>query len=107
MAAVQFKPTASVAFRNRRAKSRGEGKAKGMGGLRPFVEDDISSVADLIWKVLHERKGPAPSSLRTHLQDLFFRNPWMDDGIVSRVFENTEGKLLGFFGAVPRRMSIQ
>jgi len=78
-----------------------------MGGLRPFVEDDISSVADLIWKVLHERKGPAPSSLRTHLQDLFFRNPWMDDGIVSRVFENTEGKLLGFFGAVPRRMSIQ
>jgi hypothetical protein len=107
MAAVQFKPTASVAFRNRRAKSRGEGKAKGMGGLRPFVEDDISSVADLIWRVLHERKGPAPSSLRTHLQDLFLRNPWMDDGIVSRVFENTEGKLVGFFGAVPRRMSIQ
>jgi hypothetical protein len=31
----------------------------------------------------------------------------MDDGIVSRVFENTQGKLLGFFGAVPRRMSIQ
>lgn len=78
-----------------------------MGGLRPFVEDDVSRVADLIWKVLHERTGPAPGSLRTHLQDLFLRNPWMDEGIVSRVFENTEGKLLGFFGAVPRRMSIQ
>ncbi len=78
-----------------------------MGGLRPFVERDIPSVADLVWKVLHERKGPAPSSLRAHLQSLFLHNPWMDDGIVSRVFENTEGKLLGFFGAVPRRMSIQ
>ena len=78
-----------------------------MGGLRPFAENDISSVADLIWKVLHERKGPAPPSLRAHLQDLFLHNPWMDDGIVSRVFENTQGKLLGFFGAVPRRMSIQ
>jgi hypothetical protein len=31
----------------------------------------------------------------------------MDDGIVSRVFENTQGKILGFFGALPRRMSIQ
>ena len=78
-----------------------------MGGLRPFVKDDISRVADLIWKVLHERTGPAPTSLRIHLDELFLRNPWMDDGIVSRVFENAEGKLLGFFGAVPRRMSIQ
>lgn len=78
-----------------------------MGGLRPFAENDISPVADLIWKVLHERKGPAPPSLRSHLQELFLRNPWMDDGIVSRVFENTQGKVLGFFGAVPRRMSIQ
>jgi hypothetical protein len=78
-----------------------------MGGLRPFIEDDVSRVADLIWKVLHERTGRAPISLRTHLNDLSLRNPWMDDGIVSRVFESTEGKLLGFFGAVPRRMSIQ
>lgn len=78
-----------------------------MGGLRPFAENDVSPVADLIWKVLHERKGPAPASLRAHLQELFLQNPWMDDGIVSRVFENTQGKILGFFGAVPRRMSIQ
>src|SRR5438445_12813981 len=78
-----------------------------MGGLRPFVESDIPSVSDLIWKVLHQRQGPAPPTLRVHLQDLFLHNPWIDDGIVSRVFENTQGKLLGFFGAVPRRMSIQ
>ena len=84
-----------------------EKAARPTGGLRRFAENDISPVADLIWKVLHQRKGSAPPSLRTHLQELFLQNPWMDDGIVSRVFENTQGKILGFFGAVPRRMSIQ
>jgi hypothetical protein len=78
-----------------------------MGGLRPFVEADIPPVSDLIWRVLHERKGSAPASLRNHLRVLFLENPWMDEGIVSRVFENTQGKILGFFGAVPRRMSVQ
>jgi hypothetical protein len=78
-----------------------------MGGLRPFAEADIPPVADLIWRVLHERKGPAPASLREHLRDLFLHNPWMDEGISSRVFENSQGRILGFFGAVPRRMSIQ
>src|ERR1700730_6248640 len=105
MAAVQFE-AAAVGF-ERTAKSAEEKGKRDMGGLRPFAENDISPVADLIWKVLHERIGPAPPSLRTHLNDLFLHNPWMDDGIVSRVFENTQGKLLGFFGAVPRRMSIQ
>jgi hypothetical protein len=97
MAAVRFK----------QYQINGEKVRRAMGGLRPFVENDIPPVADLIWKVLHERKGPAPASLRVHLSDLFLNNPWMDEGIVSRVFENTQGKLLGFFGAVPRRMSIQ
>lgn len=78
-----------------------------MGGLRPFAEVDIPPVSDLIWRVLHERKGPAPRSLQDHLRVLFLQNPWMDEGIVSRVFENAQGKILGFFGAVPRRMSLQ
>jgi hypothetical protein len=88
------------------SKQEGLG-ARAMGGVRPFVEVDIPPVADLIWKVLHERKGPAPASLRAHLRELFLQNPWMDEGIVSRVFENTQGRILGFFGAVPRRMSVQ
>lgn len=87
-------------------KLRGE-QGRSMPGLRPFAESDIAPVADLIWKVLHGHQGAAPSSLRVHLQDLFFQNPWLDEGIVSRVFENSEGKLVGFFGAVPRRMSVQ
>jgi hypothetical protein len=77
-----------------------------MSGLRIFTEQDVSPVADLIWKVLHNGKGPAPASLPAHLQDLFFGNPWRDDGIVSHVYEDSQGRVIGFFGAVPRRMSI-
>lgn len=78
------------------------------GGLRPFVSDDIAPVADLIWRVLHGHQEPAPASLHNHLQELFLSNPWMDDGIVSRVFQDSSsGKIIGFFGAVPRRMSLQ
>jgi hypothetical protein len=78
-----------------------------MPGLRPFGESDIQPVADLIWKVLHERKGAAPASLHNHLGELFLRNPWLDEGIVSRVFEDSQGKIAGFFGALPRRMTLQ
>lgn len=78
-----------------------------MAGLRPFAESDIQPVSDLIWKVLHERTGPAPASLREHLSKLFFQNPWLDEGITSRVFENTEGKIIGFFGALPRWMRLR
>jgi hypothetical protein len=78
-----------------------------MPGLRSFIQSDIAGVADLIWKVLHEQTGPAPNSLHLHLQELFLANPWLDDGIVSRVYEDAQGNVRGFFGAVPRVMSLQ
>ncbi len=77
-----------------------------MAGLRPFVEDDIPTVANLVWKILHTRIGSAPITLQDYLGDLFFHNPWRDEGIVSRVYEDGQGKIVGFFGAVARRMSI-
>jgi hypothetical protein len=78
-----------------------------VSGLKPFREEHVSPVADLIWKVLHERKGSAPASLRSYVQDLFLCNPWIEDGAPSSVFEDSQDKIVGFFGAVPRRMSIQ
>lgn len=78
-----------------------------MVGVRPFSEADAPPVADLVWKVLHERQGPAPPSLRRYFSELFLHNPWRDDGIVSHVYEDAQGRIAGFFGAVPRRMSFQ
>lgn len=78
-----------------------------MPGLRPIAESDVPRVADLVWKVLHGHKSAAPPSLREYLSDLFLHNPWLDQEIVSRVYEDADGKIVAFFGAVPRRMTFQ
>jgi hypothetical protein len=77
-----------------------------MAGIRPFVEADVSRVADLVWKVLHEQQGSASPSLKAYVDQLFLRNPWIEKGISSLVYEDSEGKVVGFFGVVPRPMSI-
>jgi hypothetical protein len=78
-----------------------------MTGVRPFVEGDIPQVADLLWKYLHVRDGSASPGLGAYLRELFFQNPWADEGIVTRVYENRDGRIVAFFGAVPRRMRFQ
>ena len=98
MGGARFEAAAAISTR--------EGAAN-VSGLKPFREEHVSPVADLIWKVLHERKGGAPPSLQSYVQDLFLCNPWRGDGAPSSVFEDSEHKVVGFFGAVPRRMSIQ
>src|SRR5690242_16836652 len=78
-----------------------------MAGVRPFVATDVGPVADLSWKVMHRREGSAPSALKSYFDDLFVHNPWRDEGISSQVYEDGNGKIVGFFGAVPRRMHLQ
>jgi len=78
-----------------------------MAGLRAFLEKDIPQVADLVWKVLHERVGASPPELHTYFREVFFESPWQEDGIVSRVVEDAEGKISAFFGTVARRMNFQ
>jgi hypothetical protein len=82
-------------------------KRRTMAGVRPLVEGDVSTVADLVWKVLHEQAGPAPSALTTYIDQLFLRNPWVQEDIRSLVYEDSDGKVRGFFGVVPRFMSIE
>jgi hypothetical protein len=78
-----------------------------MPGVRPLAEGDIPQVADLLWRILHERKGSAPPGLRVYVQELFLSNPWLEEGIVSRVCEDSSGKIVAFYGVVPRRMTFQ
>jgi len=78
-----------------------------MAGIRPLLEADVSTVSDLVWKVLHEQRGPAPPSLKAYIDQLFLRNPWVEESINSLVYEDSDGKIGGFFGVVPRPMSIQ
>jgi hypothetical protein len=74
--------------------------------VRPLVEDDIPQVADLYWNILCERKGAPPSTVRSFLQELYFKNPWMDSSLPSLVYEE-KGRIAGFLGVIPRQMYFQ
>lgn len=75
--------------------------------IRPFVEDDIPQVADLYWKFLRGRKGPAPAALHSRFQELYFKNPWIDSALPSLVCEGESGRVVGFLGVVGRKMSVR
>ena len=77
-----------------------------MGPIRPFVQADIPQVADLNWMVLHRGKGRAPQELMSYFGDLFFANPGRDAGLPSLVYQDSRGRILGFLGIVPRRMTL-
>jgi hypothetical protein len=73
--------------------------------VRSFTERDIPQVADLYWSVLRERTGPAPAGVHSFLQELYFANPWIDSSIPSLVYDE-KGRIAGFLGVVPRKMSL-
>jgi len=73
--------------------------------VRPFTEDDVPQVADLYWTVLRERTGACPVELQSDIHELYFKNPWFDGALPSLVFDD-KGKITGFLGVVPRRMSL-
>ncbi len=78
-----------------------------VGGMRTFVQGDIPQVSDLVWKVLHQKQGASPAGLKAYFKELFLENPWQEDGIVSRVVEDKEGKIVAFFGTIARRMTFK
>lgn len=74
--------------------------------VRPFVEDDIPQVADLYWTFLRLRKGPAPPAVQSFFRELYFTNPWIDSTLPSLVCEGKSGRIVGFLGVIPRKMSV-
>jgi hypothetical protein len=73
--------------------------------VRSFAPEDIPQVAELYWTVSRERRGAAPIELQSGMQELYFKNPWIDGPQPSLVFDDN-GKITGFLGVVPRRMSF-
>jgi hypothetical protein len=80
-----------------------------MSHVRPFVEDDIPQVAHLHEKVIvpdarSPRSGPDPH--RAYFSRVFLDNPSREAGIPSLVYEEDDGRVVGFLGVLPRRMSM-
>jgi Acetyltransferase (GNAT) domain len=74
--------------------------------IRPFVPEDISQVVELHKKVFPNNPFP-DAQLRTCFRRLFFDNPWYDADLPSLVYREKGGKILGFYGVLPRPMHIE
>ena len=80
-----------------------------MSPVRSFTEDDIPQVADLhrsVFKLADRLSPEMLDSYRAYFDDVFFSNPWRDPAVAPLVYEDTSGKITGFMGVMPRRLSF-
>jgi hypothetical protein len=81
-----------------------------MKSIRTFSKDDIPQVTDMFQRLLLRNEGARLQSrdfLPDYFEQIFFRNPWYDEEISSLVYENANGKVVGFLGVIPRPMLMQ
>lgn len=79
----------------------------GSGGTIRAVEDsDITQIADMHERLLGKRPDNSASTFRDSLETVIFKNHWRNPAIPSLVYEESDGRLTGFLGVVPRPMSI-
>jgi hypothetical protein len=77
-------------------------------GIRPFAEADIPHAADLYWYLLRNREGSAPPEVHASFRELYFDNPLADNASSpSLVYENNDGKIVGFLGVIVRKMTLK
>jgi hypothetical protein len=80
-----------------------------VGDVRRFTRDDIALVAQL-----HERVFPPGSDSSSHSEDysayfnsVFLENPAGNGTLHSLVYQEEDGRIVGFLGVVRRRVAIQ
>ena len=80
-----------------------------MGHIRAFVDADIPQVSRLHGVVFRtgdrtDREGRDP--YHAYFKRVFLDNPSRDDALPSLVYQEDDGRVVGFLGVVPRRMSM-
>lgn len=85
-----------------------------MKRIRPFVRDDIQQVAELHHQIfgaggIAGQRSFSPKLSQVYadyFEEIFFRNPWYDEALSSLVYQEPTGRITGFLGVMPRRMTI-
>ncbi|MBA4312019.1 MAG: hypothetical protein C0417_05265 [Chlorobiaceae bacterium] len=75
-----------------------------MGFVRKFKQDDIETVIDLNTRLFPESASLSKEAQRNIFEDVCFRNPWFDEEISSLVHVESDGRISGFLGVIPRKM---
>ncbi|MCI0336808.1 MAG: hypothetical protein L0226_04485 [Acidobacteria bacterium] len=47
------------------------------------------------------------AALNDYFEHIFFHNPWFDESLPSLVYQESNGRIVGFLGVVPRRMLLR
>lgn len=77
----------------------------GAGRLRAFRRDDIPDVVALRQRVFHFSERRSATVLAEYFERIFFHHPWPDEELPSWVHEDGRGRVTGFLGVLPRRMT--
>lgn len=77
------------------------------GRIRPVQREDIPGVVALRQHVFRFSERKTPEALAAYLETVFFRNPWVGCELPSWVYEDETGRIAGFLGVLPRRMSFR
>jgi Acetyltransferase (GNAT) domain len=78
-----------------------------MAFIRAFAASDIAAAAALhrdVFKTAAQR--PAPDAYRAYFMRVFLESPSADPALPSLVCEDEDGRIVGFLGVVPRRMTM-
>ena len=80
-------------------------KAKIMGEICPFTEEDLTAVSGLYLQGMRGRSNAPGRPLQDYFREIFFANPWASPEFPSLVYRD-RGKPVGFLGVIPRRMEF-
>ncbi|PZU89934.1 MAG: hypothetical protein DI528_01370 [Shinella sp.] len=73
--------------------------------VRPLTKEDLAPVAGLFQRTFRDGTAASPA-LETALRQTFIDHPFADPDLPSHVFVNEAGKVSGFIGVNPARMTI-
>lgn len=77
-----------------------------MSDIRACTADDIPAVASMFQRAFRDAARSAPPALEAYLRELLFEHPWRDPETASRVFVGSDGRVHGFIGVLPMRLSF-
>jgi hypothetical protein len=77
-----------------------------MSDIRACTEGDMPAVARMFQRAFRDPAAAASPSLESYLRELFLEHPWRDPQTASRVYVDADGRVRGFIGVLPMRMSF-